>query len=170
MDKLDYFRRDAFYLGVKGIYIEHDLLMKESRVIKDLICYPSKYALHVNDIFQSRFKLFRSCYLNNCSKGVELMIVDIFRYVEPIFEFKKTCRLICTHKDYVAKYLKFTDSILEKVADLRPMDYEEPLKTNVKKAQTLMKELAQRKIYKFAREIQVRLTEKILREDEEENS
>ena len=27
VDKLDYFRRDAFYLGAKNIFVDHDLLM-----------------------------------------------------------------------------------------------------------------------------------------------
>ena len=27
VDKLDYFRRDAYYLGAKNIYINHELLM-----------------------------------------------------------------------------------------------------------------------------------------------
>jgi len=27
VDKFDYFRRDAFYLGAKNIYVDHDLLM-----------------------------------------------------------------------------------------------------------------------------------------------
>ncbi len=28
VDKLDYFRRDAFHLGAKNIYIDHELLFK----------------------------------------------------------------------------------------------------------------------------------------------
>lgn len=33
VDKLDYFRRDAFYLGAKGVQIDHDLLMNEARIL-----------------------------------------------------------------------------------------------------------------------------------------
>jgi HD superfamily phosphohydrolase len=43
VDKLDYFRRDAYYLGAKGIHINQELLMNESRIIDNQICYPTKY-------------------------------------------------------------------------------------------------------------------------------
>lgn len=33
VDKLDYFRRDAFYLGAKGVQIDHELLMNEARIL-----------------------------------------------------------------------------------------------------------------------------------------
>ena len=93
MDKLDYFRRDAFYLGAKGVLIDHDLLMNEARILIDeknpsakyIIGYPSKYALQVNDIFYSRYKLYKTYYLNSISKGVEFMIMDVLKLIEPIF-------------------------------------------------------------------------------------
>jgi HD superfamily phosphohydrolase len=93
VDKLDYFRRDAFYLGAKGVLIDHDLLMNEARILVDeknssakyIIGYPSKYALQVNDIFYSRYKLYKTFYLNSISKGVEFMIMDVLKLIEPIF-------------------------------------------------------------------------------------
>ena len=102
MDKLDYFRRDAFYLGAKGVLIDHELLMNEARILCDdkvtpvkyEIGYPSKYALQVNDIFYSRYKLYKTYYLNNISKGVEFMIMDVLKLIEPIFEFNKICQNI----------------------------------------------------------------------------
>ncbi len=35
VDKLDYFRRDAFYIGEKNIFIDHDLLMNETLILTD---------------------------------------------------------------------------------------------------------------------------------------
>lgn len=43
MDKMDYFRRDAFYLGAKNFYVDHDLLMNETRIIDNRLSYPTKY-------------------------------------------------------------------------------------------------------------------------------
>jgi HD superfamily phosphohydrolase len=67
--------------------------MNEARIILDTkerthkykICFPTKYALQVNDIFYSRYKLYKTYYLNNISKGMEFMIMDILTLVEPIF-------------------------------------------------------------------------------------
>ena len=123
MDKLDYFRRDAFYLGAKGVLIDHDLLMSEARILaeekntstKYLIGYPSKYALQVNDIFYSRYKLYKTFYLNSISKGVEFMIMDVLKLIEPIFEFTKICQNIKQGKEWINKYVALTDSILERV-------------------------------------------------------
>ena len=54
VDKLDYFRRDAYHLGAKNIYINNDLLMNETFILKDnsakadcdrhRLCFPTKYA------------------------------------------------------------------------------------------------------------------------------
>jgi HD superfamily phosphohydrolase len=70
VDKLDYFRRDAFYLGAKNIFIDHDLLMNEARIVGDEICYPTKYVEMVYNIFHSRYKLYKNYYNNIISIGV----------------------------------------------------------------------------------------------------
>jgi len=35
VDKLDYFRRDAYYLGAKNIYIDHELLINETLILEN---------------------------------------------------------------------------------------------------------------------------------------
>ena len=76
MDRMDYFRRDSFYLGAKNIYVDFDLLMHESKILKDKstglyrICYPTKYYEKVIDIYHSRYKLFKNYYLNKVSLGI----------------------------------------------------------------------------------------------------
>jgi hypothetical protein len=44
--------------------------MENEKHPKGTIAYPLKYALEVNDIFFSRYKLYKTYYLNNRSKGI----------------------------------------------------------------------------------------------------
>lgn len=41
--------------------------MDESKVIDDEICYPQKYALNIFDFFNTRYKLYKTIYLNRIS-------------------------------------------------------------------------------------------------------
>ena len=91
MDKLDYFRRDAFHLGAKNIFVDHELLMKEARIIEDDICYPTKYVETVYNIFHCRYKLYKGYYFNLASKGVELMICDVLKEIQNKFDFRRIC-------------------------------------------------------------------------------
>lgn len=45
--------------------------MKEARVVDDEICYPLKYALNVFDIFNTRYRLYKTVYLNRVSQSIE---------------------------------------------------------------------------------------------------
>lgn len=106
--------------------------MNEARILVETkdnttkchIGYPSKYALQVNDIFYSRYKLYKTFYLNNISKGVEFMIMDVLKLVEPIFEFTKICRNIRQGGDWIERYCGLTDSILERIEFLDEKLYE----------------------------------------------
>lgn len=99
MDKLDYFRRDAFHLGAKNIYIDHDLLMHEARIVQTWeggrleseICYPTKYVESVYNIFHSRYKLYKNYYFNLVSKSIELMICDILSEIDAKYDFRGIC-------------------------------------------------------------------------------
>ena len=112
MDKLDYFRRDAFHLGAKNIFVDHELLMNEARIIDDEICYPTKYVETVYNIFHCRYKLYKNYYFNLVSQGIELMICDILQEINVKYNFKGICeKMFEDPKDYI----KLTDNILEKV-------------------------------------------------------
>ena len=92
VDKLDYFRRDAYYVGAKNIYIDHQLLINETLVLEDKIkfivpetgeegederhrlAYPSKYSDKVYDIYYSRYKLYKTYYMSLKANGVDFML------------------------------------------------------------------------------------------------
>lgn len=75
MDKLDYIRRDSFYLGVKNIFIEVNLLQENTKIFKNAqgqthLFYNYRYAEKVLDVYQSRYKLFKHYYLHRVSHAI----------------------------------------------------------------------------------------------------
>ncbi len=42
VDKLDYMTRDSYYFGLKDTYFDYRAIIKESRVIDNEVCFPSK--------------------------------------------------------------------------------------------------------------------------------
>lgn len=44
--------------------------MMEARIIEDQICYPTKIAEDVFNIFRSRYKLFKNYHFNVVNKGI----------------------------------------------------------------------------------------------------
>jgi HD superfamily phosphohydrolase len=59
VDKLDYINRDCYHLGLKDMNFENSYLIKNAMVIEDEICYPSKYAGKVYDLFNIRYRLYK---------------------------------------------------------------------------------------------------------------
>lgn len=54
VDKFDYIRRDPLMAGFKAAGYESAILINGARVMENQICYPSKSANHVYDLFISR--------------------------------------------------------------------------------------------------------------------
>ena len=59
VDKFDYIRRDPFMAGFKTAGYECAILINGARVMENQICYPSKSANHVYDLFISRQNLHK---------------------------------------------------------------------------------------------------------------
>lgn len=64
VDKIDYLVRDSYNLGMNSTLVDFSILMKGTRVIDDEICYPAKYVINIYDIFSTRYKLYKTVYLN----------------------------------------------------------------------------------------------------------
>jgi HD superfamily phosphohydrolase len=72
--------------------------MKEARIVDGEICYPTKYADTVFNLFQARYKLHKNYYNNVFSVAFEQMIQEVFSLVkvimsktfcDPKFDLKK---------------------------------------------------------------------------------
>lgn len=80
---------------------------------KHRICYPSKYEDKVFDIFSSRYKLYKTYYLNLKAGGIDLMLRDILKNSKKFLEFEEACQNLL--KGEPKKYSLLTDSILERI-------------------------------------------------------
>lgn len=94
VDKFDYFRRDAAHVGAKNIYVDHDLLFEEARIIDDEICYPTNIVDNVYNIFHSRYKLYKMFYFDVVNKAIEQMVSDILYEIKDHFNFEESCQEI----------------------------------------------------------------------------
>ena len=89
--------------------------MNEARIIENEICYPTKYAETVYNIFHCRYKLYKSFYFNLVSKSIEHMICDILKEITAKFNFQDICNGIFEDP---SAYIKLTDNIVDKVEDI----------------------------------------------------
>lgn len=61
--------------------------MIEAKIIGDQICYPTKIAEDVFNIYRCRYKLFKNYHFNVANKAIELMIIDILKLIKDKFRF-----------------------------------------------------------------------------------
>ena len=172
VDKWDYMRRDAFYLGAKNVFVDIDLMMKETK-IKEYqgqkhLFYNYRYADKVLDVYQSRYKLFKYFYLHKVNHCIELMICDTLYAIEnrretSFLKIMDTCEGIYRMKDLeieemtqeqrgeyfqlIENYENFTDDILHRIKLCTSKDQ------GVLKAQAILKRIDTRDLYKFVVEI-----------------
>lgn len=62
VDKFDYLRRDTQKLAVHYSSFNHEIIMKDARVINNHICYPIKHDFEIKKLFDARYNLHRDCY------------------------------------------------------------------------------------------------------------
>ncbi|CAD8085667.1 unnamed protein product [Paramecium sonneborni] len=137
VDRIDYIRRDCHHLGFPPSIKDFKYLMQESRVIDDEICYPQRYAFNIFDLFNTRYKLFKIVYLNRISQCIEQMMCDILLSVNHIYKFNE----IILEPE---KYYKLNDSIIEQIESAEGPEYAH--------AQSIIKRLKTRELYKFVSE------------------
>lgn len=150
VDKLDYFRRDSFYLGIKNVFVEYELLMDETRIINSResngqlvarLCYPVKYSDKVLDLFHSRYKLYKGYYQNRIVQGIEIMLCEVFSKMDHKYHIREICHNISTNYE---AYCKLTDNLVFEV--LRSDD------PSLQPAQHILKKIQTRKIYAYVAE------------------
>ncbi len=137
VDKYDYFKRDSHYLGVKNILVDHELIMKETRIIDDRLSYPAKYYEKIFDVYQSRYKLFKNYYLNRKMQGIEMMIGEAMLLADPCYNFLEAVQ-------DPARYLRLTDHILSEI--------EHSTDPRLEDSRAILKNIKHRVIYKYVAE------------------
>ena len=61
VDKFDYLCRDTYNIGLEYTY-DYSRIIRQARVIDDMICYPHKIARDLYLMFYTRYKLHREIY------------------------------------------------------------------------------------------------------------
>lgn len=77
VDKFDYLRRDTQKLNVLYCSFNHEVIMEGARVVDNQICYPEKREFEIKKLFDSRYNLYRDCYLHRVTQSHECLLLDI---------------------------------------------------------------------------------------------
>ena len=141
VDKLDYLHRDAKSLGLKGsVGFETERIIKNARVIGNRLAYNSKMYYEIEQVFFSRYKLFKECYSHRVCRAIDYMIVDALLAANGKFHFEK---MILDPSLYV----NCTDNILGLIENSSSPDLADSRK--------ILKRIRTRDLYRF-------LTQKII--------
>ena len=118
---------------------DSQILLKQSMVIDQQICYPMKHCYEIQKLFQSRFDLYKSIYNHLTVHSVEIILCDIL---------KAAHKVLYNFEEIIFDPEQFTmlsDNILYEIQvseDVR-----------LKEAQELIKRLHRRDFYPFVSEI-----------------
>jgi len=134
-DKFDYIARDTYNIGLSYSF-DSSRLIKEARVIDNIICFPKKCYFDISDLYYTRYKLHKQIYTHNAVRSIEYMVFDIIKELDKDINFiEKTINMDQFH------YL--TDNILD-------LSYF----FNNEKAMEIYNNIKLRKLYKFVNEVQ----------------
>jgi HD superfamily phosphohydrolase len=140
VDKIDYLQRDAVHLGILTVGFNQQRLLQGTRIIDNRLCYNSKIYNEVEQVFMTRYKLFKECYSHRVCKAIDYMIVDALTEANPVFHFEQTI-------NDPARYVDVTDNYLTHI--------ESSKNPALATSRALLKRIRQRDLYRF-------LSEKIL--------
>jgi HD superfamily phosphohydrolase len=104
------------------------------------LCYNAKIYNEVEQVFMTRYKLFKECYSHRVCKAIDYMIVDALTEANPVFHFEETV-------NDPARYVNVTDSYLTHI--------EASTSKELASARAILKRIRQRDLYRY-------LSEKIL--------
>ena len=134
-DKFDYIARDTYNVGLSYSF-DSSRLIKEARVINDIICFPKKCYFEISDLYYTRYKLHKQIYTHNAVRSIEYMVLDMIKEMDKDIDFiDKTTNL--------DKFHYLTDNILDLAYFY-----------NNENAIKIYNNIKSRKLYKFVNQIQ----------------
>jgi HD superfamily phosphohydrolase len=134
VDKIDYLQRDSSSLGLKSVGFKQDRIIQSSRVINNTLCYNAKIYGEIEQVFMTRYKLFKECYSHRVCRAIDYMIVDALMEANPVFHFEEMIR-------NPASYVDVSDNILGHIETSR-----DPA---LAKSKEILKKIRQRELYRF---------------------
>ncbi|KAJ2896042.1 hypothetical protein IWW38_002137 [Coemansia aciculifera] len=136
VDKFDYIQRDCYNVGVNSSY-DFQRLMLNSRVIDDEVCYNSKEAYNLTEMFHTRYSLHKRVYSHRAAKAIEFMLVDAMLLADPVLHISQAV-------NSPSLYQSLTDEIVR--------DIERSPASELREAQEIIARIHTRDIYKFVDE------------------
>lgn len=87
VDKLDYVRRDCARTGILRD-VDIDRFVEYARVVDGRLCYPTKMAYDVYEVFAIRHQLHSRVFQHQTVKAIEYMLTDVMQLILPSFDLQ----------------------------------------------------------------------------------
>ncbi len=139
-DKMDYIARDSHYCGVEYGLIDTHRLILNSEINEDgyIIQYNLKAKGAIESFLVARYELFFNVYYHKTVRAVEIMLVELFEYLDEIFGL--------TDYKIPDEYARLDDEYIMALAKSLKND----TSTEGRKAFEVFSRLNKRKLYKPA--------------------
>ncbi len=143
VDKLDYLQRDSMHLGLTDASFEQTRIITGARVINNHICYNQKIYNDIEQVFMTRYRLFKECYSHRVCRAIDYMVVDALLEANPVYRFEDTL-------NDPSRYVHVTDNVLQHIENSKSVE--------LLAARNILKRIKQRNLYRIL--AQTLITEK----------
>uniref|UniRef100_A0A3B3QTT1 HD/PDEase domain-containing protein n=1 Tax=Paramormyrops kingsleyae TaxID=1676925 RepID=A0A3B3QTT1_9TELE len=162
VDKMDYFARDCHHLGIRNNFdFERFLMFARVCVVdgKKQICTRDKEAHNLYEMFHTRHRLHREAYKHRVVHIIQAMISEAFQKADKYIQISGSDGQmfnLSTAIDDMEAYTKLTDYVFDRILYSKC--------NNLADAQTILKKIVDRELYKCVDEIR-HLTTKEIKEE-----
>ncbi|XP_064160694.1 deoxynucleoside triphosphate triphosphohydrolase SAMHD1-like [Anguilla rostrata] len=143
VDKMDYFSRDCYHLGIESNF-NCGRFFKFARVCvcdgEMQICMRDKEVGHIYDLYQTRNNIHQKACQHKVVSAIDTMIVDALLLAD------KTLNISGSVLD-ATKYRGLTDAIYQNILNYEKIKCETEDLSNIKKAQEILKRIESRDLY-----------------------
>lgn len=147
VDKFDYLKRDTFMIGLKSSKPDYERIFKSAKIINDNICYNIKNDNDILNLFQTRYKQYKSIYYHKTTASIDIMIRDAFIYSNSYFDYLSRLsdlNMYCTLDDKIIDKMLYISNNISLLSDDEKEDVDE---ASILKAGNLIKRIESRDLY-----------------------
>lgn len=144
VDKFDYLARDSKMLGLT-FSINQNMLIQEAAVIDDKICFLEQMYHEIYSIFATRYRMHKQVYAHKAVIGIQYMICEIMKLIDPIIKIYESIFDINTFCDLTDDYIFFSvKNLYKNIGNFT--DVEQEL---IRRAYAMYERIITRDLYKF---------------------
>jgi len=153
VDKFDYLARDTYNLGLKKGFDPRRLIDEIIIDKNENLSYPKHCSSDIFDMFYTRYMMHKQIYNHKTVKIIELMIHDIYKIINPVFEISASIENMdkfCMLTDHsIFNYVENYTHIRCKGTHFTPED-----SSKISQAHEIYLRIVTRKLYKVVAEVQ----------------